>query len=808
MINQGNTIHTRCCSFLFACLIGITPFHRLMAQSDTLRSIKQTFEQYRKKAFQEKIYVHTDKQFYVAGEILWFKIYDVDGTIHHPIDISKVAYVEIINDAQLPELQVKVAMDNGTGNGSLFLPLALASGNYRMRVYTNWMKNFTPAGYFEKVITIVNTQEPAVQPAATTTPAYTAQFFPEGGHLVTGLQSTLAFRITDNTGKGIHCKGVIIDEKGDSITSFQPLKFGIGRCSFTPTATHTYKAKITPEKGKSFTQELPQANEQGYVMQVSDTGKDQIKVLVTASRTNNGASATPVYLFIHTRQEIKVADMKDLQHGQAVFLVDKKILGEGISHFTIFNSFKQPVCERLYFKPLERQLAIIARAEKEKYAQRTKVNIPVQTKNMDGEIAAADMSVSVYLADSLQKAPEENMLTYLWLSSDLQGSVESPEYYFTSDLNVPLAIDNLMLTHGWRKFRWDDILQRKTPMFKYVPEYTGHIITGTVIDIATGKLVNKPLTTHLSAPGKWWYYYPASSEPDGRVKYYTRGLYDTREIVVQVGEGKDSIHGINIDNPFSTLPSPDTILPFNVRATLSSQLETHSLSMQTMRMYLDDSLKKTIRPPGDTLPFYGKSDWDFNLDDYTRFTTMEEVLREFVIPVDVRRLKGHFYLRLKNQPFNEYFNNDPLMLLDGVPVFSSDELMAINPLKVKRVEVVTKPYFYGATTSSGIISLTTYNGNLDGIKPDPHMVVLDYEGLQQQRQFYSPTYNTSAEKESSLPDLRNLLYWAPVVKTSTKDSTEISFYTGDQPGKYIVVLQGITSDGLVGCRHFTFEVLP
>lgn len=808
MIHSGYTIPTRCCSFLAACLIWMIPFHQLMAQADTLRSIKQSFEQYRKKAFQEKIYVHTDKQFYVAGEMLWFKIYDVDGMLHHPIDISKVAYVELINNAQVPEFQVKVGMDKGTGSGSVFLPLTLGTGNYRIRVYTNWMKNFSPEGYFEKVIAIVNTQEAAVLPPVGTTPAYTAQFFPEGGHLVSGLQSTLAFRITDHTGKGVDCQGIIIDEKGDSITSFQPLKFGIGRCTFTPVAAHTYRAKITPVKGSPFTQELPRIDGQGYVMQVSDTTKELIKVLVTASTGNSMVAPAPVYLFIHTRQEIKVADMKELQHGRAVFLVDRKMLGEGISHFTVFNSTRQPVCERLYFKPLEKQLAIIARAEKEKYAQRTKVNIPIQTKNMEGETAAADLSVSVYLVDSLQKAPEENILTCLWLSSDLQGTVESPEYYFTSDINVPLAADNLMLTHGWRKFRWEDILQRKTPMFKYVPEYNGHIITGTVINIQTGKPVNKPLTTHLSAPGKWWYYYPASNDTDGRVKYDTKGLYNTREVIVQIGEGKDSIHGINIDNPFSTLPSSGILPAFTLPAQYSAQLETHSIGMQAMRTYWNDSLKKPSLPPGDTTPFYGKSDWDFNLDDYTRFTTMEEVLREFVIPVDVRRIKGHFFLRLKNQPFNEYFNENPLMLLDGVPVFNCDELMAINPLKVKRVEVVTKPYFYGATTSSGIISLTTYNGNLDGIKPNPYMVVLDYEGIRQQQEFYAPVYNTAAEKESSLPDLRSLLYWAPVVKTSTKDSTAVSFYTGDQPGKYIVVLQGITADGLAGSRHFTFEVLP
>jgi hypothetical protein len=500
--------------------------------------------------------------------------------------------------------------------------------------------------------------------------------------------------------------------------------------------------------------------------------------------------------------------MEDLQNGQAIFLVDKKILGDGISHMTVFNSTKQPVCERLYFKRPDKPLIITAQPEHGQYASRSKVNIPVLTKSKTGKSVAADVSIAVYLLDSLQKAPEENIFNYLWLSSDLQGRIESPGYYFSKDEDVALALDNLMLTHGWRKFRWENVFQHKAPLFKFVPEHNGHIITGTVIDNKTGKPVHKMFMTHLSAPDKWWYYYPSYSDDQGQVKYYTKGLYDTKELVLQVGSGKDSTHSINIDNPFSTQPSPDSMPPFILPASLSTDLEAHSVGMQVMRTYTEAQMKKFTQPPGDTSPFYGKPDWEFMLDDYTRFTTMEEVMREFVVPVDVRRIKSKFYIRLKNQPFNEYFSDDPLILLDGVPIFTSDELMTVDPLKVKRVEIITQPYFYGATTSSGILSLTTYNGNLDGLKPNPRMVVLDYEGLQLRREFYSPTYNTPAEKESTLPDLRSLLYWAPVVKTSNRDSTQVSFYTGDQPGKYIIVVQGMTQDGQAGSQQYTFDVLP
>ncbi len=88
----------------------------------------------------EKIYLQTDKSFYISGEICWFKSYYVDASLHRPFSLSKVAYVELLNQDLKPVLQGKISLQNGTGNGSFFLPLYLPSGSYKIRAYTNWMK--------------------------------------------------------------------------------------------------------------------------------------------------------------------------------------------------------------------------------------------------------------------------------------------------------------------------------------------------------------------------------------------------------------------------------------------------------------------------------------------------------------------------------------------------------------------------------------------------------------------------------------------------------------------------------------------
>jgi len=124
-------------------------------------------------------------------------------------------------------LQTKIALDKGTGNGSLYIPLSFNSGFYRLRAYTNWMKNFDAGYYFEKPVTIVNSLK-NLNKQAELSRNFDLQFFPEGGNLVQGIQSKVAFKIVDQSGKGIDCKGSVVNKNNDTVATFQTFKFGIG----------------------------------------------------------------------------------------------------------------------------------------------------------------------------------------------------------------------------------------------------------------------------------------------------------------------------------------------------------------------------------------------------------------------------------------------------------------------------------------------------------------------------------------------------------------------------------------------------
>ena len=208
-----------------------------------INSITASLNQYQLNNFQEKIFVHTDKTYYLTGEIIWLKLYNVDAGFHRPINLSKVAYVEIIDAANKPVLQTKILLKNGNGDGSLYITLPISSGNYKLRAYTNWMKNFDPAIFFEKSVSIINLQKPGNEAAPAITGKYDVQFFPEGGNLVAGLKSNIAFKAVDQNAKSVFFTAVLLDNN-DTILKFKPEHAGIGNFYFTPQSNHFYKAVI------------------------------------------------------------------------------------------------------------------------------------------------------------------------------------------------------------------------------------------------------------------------------------------------------------------------------------------------------------------------------------------------------------------------------------------------------------------------------------------------------------------------------------------------------------------------------------
>ncbi|HEY0769917.1 MAG TPA: hypothetical protein VGD31_06250, partial [Sphingobacteriaceae bacterium] len=236
-----------------------------------------------------------------------------------------------------------------------------------------------------------------------------------------------------------------------------------------------------------------------------------------------------------------------------------------------------------------------------------------------------------------------------------------------------------------------------------------------------------------------------------------------------------------------------------------NQILSNSLNVQVQNIFLAAQIKRFLSPVTDSSAFYGSVSKTYMLDNYTRFTTMEEVLREYVMESSLSVSRKQYALRLMKPELVTFLDN-PLILLDGVPVFNTNDIIAYDPLKVKAIDVINQEYFLGTAFFSGIISFRTYNGGSPGFTMGPFTNAIDYTGLQLQREFYSPVYETDKQLSSRIPDFRNTLYWSPDIKTDATGKADFSFYTSDQVGKYALVLQGVSDSGNTINKVLTFEV--
>lgn len=793
---------TRAVGLLVALLLGTQVAY---GQSDSLSTLARQFTAYSQQALPEKLYLHLDRPLYLSGEILWFKINAIDGTVNKPLALSKVAYVEVLDKEQRPVLQTKVLLRQAKGQGSLVLPASLASGNYTVRAYTSWMKNFPADTYFHSTVTILNTRASLGLKATQDSAAYSVQFFPEGGSLVKGVASNVAFQVTDKMGRGLAATGTVVDQQGKTVQSFSTLKHGLGHFVFTPKeAGATYTAIVKLPGATALSRKLPAVAAQGYVLRVEDNTPTQLRV--TIESTVAGQAAEELFLLGHSRQQVSVSAGTRLQDGKATLLLDKKKLAEGVTHLTVFNHEKKPVCERLYFTRPTRQLTVAASTSQKVYAGREKVTLQLSTNTLPAQPTAANLSVAVYRLDSLatQAAPDIN--SYLWLTSDLKGTVENPDYYFTATgPEVAQATDDLMLTHGWSRFRWTDVLARPARPFEFAPELNALSIRARVLNTQTGRPAPN-IYAYMGSPSRWINLYNSLSNQEGIVQFEASDLYGPNDLIIQTNTSRDSVYRLELLNPFAQNFRTSQALPLQISELNKQDIVNRSLEMQVQNAYF--SRQQALYKPHvtDSIPFYGKPDETYMLDAFTRFKVLEEVMREYVPGVQVRIRKDGFHFMNMDHLNNQIFPENPMVLLDGVPVFNINKIMAFDPLKIQKLDVITSNYFQGSAQYSGIVSFITYKGDLAGFPVDSRALIQEYEGFQQQREFYSPSYATPEEKQSRLPDLRNLLYWNPDVTTSATGTQTLEFYTADQAGTYLVVAQGITPSGLAGTARYFFEV--
>lgn len=742
------------------------------------------------KAGTESIYVHTDKEIYFPGEILWYKVYAVHTDDLTPVNQRSVAYIDLTDSQGTPVLQNKAELGPATRNGgSVFIPQRLASGTYTLTGAT--LASEAGGRSFSKKITILNPftlLDTLSAPPGTT---YTLRLFPEGGTLVSGIPTRIGYKVSDSRGKGVKASLIFPDgTRGFSnafgIGSFRVVPGGVPSggdpSGGVPSDGLQPKVKVLLPDGQEFEQPLPAALKTGYVLNAEDKGDHYLVHIASAG--HDGETLT-LFSESSARKTVKYG-INLSASGAATQRIPRAQLPEGTSRLTLLRHDGSPLAERILFRAPEKILRLNPALNKTTFSGREEVTLSLNQLTPDPALTA-DISVSVKKTDDVQQPSPETIRSYLYLRKDLSGEIENPDYYFSDAETGKADLDNLLLTHGWRKFK---------------NQPTGEEGRYHSIRIRfTGKPDGEPLSGReatLSVPSRNPMIYTAVTDTNGVAVFQVKNIYGAYNLVTRLTSGELSHAEI-----LKFRPEAESFSPTDLSGISQSTYNEYAINAQVESIFSGKNRTTYSLPAAlDSIPFFGKADARYRLNDYTRFVIMEEVLREYVKEVMVRKNKDDFRLRALDAARRAYFNDNPLILLDGVPVAHPNSILAYDPLKVETIDVVTSRFYFGENTYDGIVSFNTYKGVLEDYSLDPSCSVFTYEGLQPEREFYSP----QAPGVASVPDNRTVLYWNPTVILSGEESRSLKFSTSDLPGEYVIDIQGIDRAGRPGSATLRFSV--
>lgn len=404
------------------------------------------------------------------------------------------------------------------------------------------------------------------------------------------------------------------------------------------------------------------------------------------------------------------------------------------------------------------------RTDKNFYRPRSLVNLEVQSAKQEEDITA-NFSVAVYKLNELT-APEGFLMNSRTITSSPQE--------FLQDGQV------------------------------FLPEMDGFVMVAGVKDEAGNPVSKVPLI--ISLTGKLADVRYGISDEKGFAYFNFKHVYGPQQILIKTAP--DYIKPVRVEilksfmRPQKTVPLP--VANFK-EAFLEIVEEMHNHLEVTKAFYSKDR-DQFLPENKDSISFYGKADAVYLLEDFKRFVTMEEVLREYVQEVSIRIRNKEYFILIWNKQLsdlNRHMNVNPFMksfppliLIDGVPV-TANELMKYDPLKIRKLEVLGETYFLGQRTYDGILSFTTYEGSFPELELRNNELISDEPGWQFKRKFFVPDYNDAEVRNNRKADFRELLYWNPQIKTGKDSPARISFYTGDLTGEFIVEVHGITSDGRI-----------
>ncbi len=819
---------------------------------------KTVFAQYMKQAQtfadnfpREKAYLHFDNTSYYVGDTIWFKAYVTLAEKQMFSQISRPLYVELVDQTgHIADKQI-IKLTQGEGNGQLVLPQSMLSGYYEVRAYTRWMLAFNEPQYFSRTFPIyqlsnsdklersITTYE--LNPSMENRPLETKEklsvrFFPEGGQLVEGVTSQVAFKAESKNEGNIELSGTIYTKGGTAITSFETLHDGMGCFEYTPSAQPAV-AKVDFQ-GKKYEFTLPQALPNGYVLStVNNAGALLVKVSCNAATPQDTLA-----VFISHQGRPYVHQLISCRaDAPQEFILPTRKLPAGVLQVSLINRAGNTLCERFVFANPRAPLQLSAEGLKEVYAPYAPIRCELQVRNAKGEPISGDVSVSIrdgIRSDYLEY--DNNIFTDLLLTSDLKGYIHQPGYYFASPSpQKQMELDILLMVHGWRKYDISQAISTAPFIPLQLPEaqlvlngqVKSTILKNKLKDIALSVIVKKD--DQFITGG-------TVTDENGRFTIPVEDFEGTTEAVIQtrkVGKERNKDASILIDRNFSPAPRaygykelhPEwkDLTHWQQKAENFDSLYMDSIRKVEGLYVLDEVEIKSKRRQGSNMAtkineksidaYYDvRRSVDLLRDNGKIVTTIPELMEKLSPQFDWNRSNNELTYRQKpicyimdNHILSETETQMMLTEVDGLAsIIISKGTGGIDDDIIQN----TKISEVSDSTGVDISQLDKYS--VFYLVPLPRRDVLNksqsaalgtrqtvIQGYTRALEYYSPAYPTR-ELYMDKVDKRRTLYWNPSVRTDANGKARIECYNNQYSTPLIIQAETMSKDGQIGSMTF------
>lgn len=821
----------------FASILGFTmmvlmiPFQQLHAQQQSVEFV-QYFRDIQNDFIRERVYLHTDRQWYVHGDRIWFSAFVTAGPQNLPSAISSVLYVELFDPEGSLVERVPVRIESGRASGSLtFNNTEPATGTYRIQAYTAWAKNFGEP-YIHKADVAVISDEETDESSGTLNGAPDLQFFAEGGEMIAGLSQRVAFKAIGNDGLSRQVSGWVYSHDRSDMVRFASEHSGMGVIE-NWVSEEPGAFAIADIDGETVRKELPAPLPNGSMLRVDGNLADfLVTVRSNEPETQNGQ----LLLFAHVRGEIYYASLLLMENGEGETAISKNLFPTGIVHFTLLGPGGNPVSERLSFNEndldrIESELQL----EQETYSLRDEVALDLAVSDGESVLIPARVSLSVFddaYANYQQYATD--IRSRLYLESEIRGYIENPGYYFSDEPQAKLHLDYLLLAQGWRSYDMQAVLQRDNITLFSLPE-DGFSLTGTIKSGFRGRPLDNA-TVAFSLDDNEENLDIVTTGPDGKFMISGLGVSGAASFVLRANNegGSDRVQ-IELDNQFSNLedsvtPPADHLTEVYFNRTdaddnsgnIAIAIDSLTERSQSARAGTERFLEAEMFGELDEITVTGERDEIDEEEQFRRFGERpsqrldfdeQEHLSTLPINIVLNQIPGVNVVGNQVQ-INTGFTNlggagqpSPLILVDNIETDAS-YLLSLSPADVKTINVFRRSVelaSFGISGTGGVISVRTRLGESGYVTNERGTLARRIQGYQQPTQFYSPRYGITVPRDIEEPDERITLHWEGDLTIPETGGT-LLFWTNDVPSRYRVVLQGITQNGVPFSATQTFDV--